>query len=361
LPLRRGRCVRKLSCALRRFLSLACVLALAGAVSAAAPATRPVRSGVVTRVLAGDTLQVRVSGGKQVRVRLLGIRAPAPGSCFDGESRAELRVLTAGKRVRVDGGGPRAYVALAGGADLGRELIARGYAQIDAWGPAFSRLAAYVPVQLAAQAASRGMWGACAADLSVDLAAAPAAVEAKGPVTYTATVTNEGLLGVRGVELDVRPPASARLMSAASADGSCTASGWVALCSFAALPDGGTATATVVVQAGASGTIATRAHVRFAACATAACGSTPLQDTVPDNNETASLVPIGVPAAGGAEPSAGCDTYHYPGVCIPKPPPFLHCADIPYRAFYVPRGIPDPDPHGFDGDQDGVGCTRDDY
>jgi micrococcal nuclease len=47
----------------------------------------------------------------------------------------------------------------------------------------------------------------------------------------------------------------------------------------------------------------------------------------------------------------GCDP-SYPTVCIPPPPPDLDCADVPYSRFAV-RGN---DPHGFDGDGDGVGC-----
>ena len=46
-----------------------------------------------------------------------------------------------------------------------------------------------------------------------------------------------------------------------------------------------------------------------------------------------------------------CDS-SYPGVCIPPPPPDLDCPEIPYRNFTVRP----PDPHGFDGDHDGVGC-----
>lgn len=42
----------------------------------------------------------------------------------------------------------------------------------------------------------------------------------------------------------------------------------------------------------------------------------------------------------------------YPDVCIPPPPPDLDCGEIPYRRFTV---VP-PDPHGFDGDDDGIGC-----
>src|SRR5439155_9710638 len=68
------------------------------------------------------------------------------------------------------------------------------------------------------------------------------------------------------------------------------------------------------------------------------------------------------PQSGGAAPpppqqtvvpgtSTGCDRA-YPTVCIPPPPPDLDCGDITFRRFTV---LP-PDPHGFDGDHDGVGC-----
>lgn len=42
----------------------------------------------------------------------------------------------------------------------------------------------------------------------------------------------------------------------------------------------------------------------------------------------------------------------YPDVCIPSPPPDLDCPDVPFRRFTVNP----PDPHGFDGDHDGIGC-----
>ncbi len=50
-------------------------------------------------------------------------------------------------------------------------------------------------------------------------------------------------------------------------------------------------------------------------------------------------------------PSSACDAA-YPTVCIPSPPPDLNCDDIPHTDFVV---LP-PDPHGFDGDSNGVGC-----
>ena len=46
----------------------------------------------------------------------------------------------------------------------------------------------------------------------------------------------------------------------------------------------------------------------------------------------------------------------YPDECIPPPPPDLDCGQIPYRNFRVLWNVPDPDPHHFDGDRDGIGC-----
>ena len=53
----------------------------------------------------------------------------------------------------------------------------------------------------------------------------------------------------------------------------------------------------------------------------------------------------------GIVPRSGCDP-SYPGVCIPLYPPDLDCDDVPYDDFRVVGR----DPHGFDGDRDGVGC-----
>jgi hypothetical protein len=57
------------------------------------------------------------------------------------------------------------------------------------------------------------------------------------------------------------------------------------------------------------------------------------------------------PAAQPPPPQQNCDPA-YPDVCIPPPPPDLDCDDVPYENFTVRP----PDPHGFDGDGDGVGC-----
>jgi hypothetical protein len=55
-------------------------------------------------------------------------------------------------------------------------------------------------------------------------------------------------------------------------------------------------------------------------------------------------------------PHGGKCAASYPTVCIPPPPPDLDCADIPFRNFRVRWDVVNPDPHGFDGNRDGVGC-----
>ncbi len=51
------------------------------------------------------------------------------------------------------------------------------------------------------------------------------------------------------------------------------------------------------------------------------------------------------------ESENNCDP-SYPTVCIPPYPPDLDCGEIRYVHFRVIQ----PDPHGFDGDKDGIGC-----
>ena len=64
-----------------------------------------------------------------------------------------------------------------------------------------------------------------------------------------------------------------------------------------------------------------------------------------------------LPFVSKAEPTApprpNCSPC-YPYLCIPPPPPDLDCGKIAFCRF---RGV-GCDPHGFDGDGDGIGCER---
>ncbi|HVL52937.1 MAG TPA: thermonuclease family protein, partial [Vitreimonas sp.] len=61
--------------------------------------------------------------------------------------------------------------------------------------------------------------------------------------------------------------------------------------------------------------------------------------------------PAPKPQVAEAPARSGCDP-SYPGVCIPPAPPDLDCGEIEFRRFEVIGA----DPHGFDGNHDGVGC-----
>lgn len=71
-----------------------------------------------------------------------------------------------------------------------------------------------------------------------------------------------------------------------------------------------------------------------------------ITDTVPPPP-----TPPTAPPPTTSPPRKGCDP-SYPTVCIPPRPPDLDCPDIPYTDFAV---VGD-DPHGFDRDNDGIGC-----
>jgi endonuclease YncB( thermonuclease family) len=356
------------------------VLALAvGAVvfvMAAVAGSRGAVSARVTAVGAGDTLQVRLSSGKRQTVHVLGVSSPPKKSCFSAEATAATRALVLSRTVKLSAAGPAAYVRLPDGTDLGAQLVTDGSAQIDALGTPFSRLRTYVPLQQTAEKANKGLWGACAVDLSVELVATTTAVAVGGDVKYTATITNAGPLAAQNVDLDVRAPQGNPFDTAASETGhsGCTPHGWYATCAFDSIPAGGTASAFFTVAAKQEGRVAATALVRISGCLSKACGNLPLHDSDFDNDRSGALTsivpppPPGQPIVSAQLPVAhwiaggNCDP-HYPTVCMPPSPPDLDCADLSFRGFQVlhdptPKT---PDPHSFDNNFDGVGCQFDDY
>ena len=73
-----------------------------------------------------------------------------------------------------------------------------------------------------------------------------------------------------------------------------------------------------------------------------------------DGDDTAAVADVQQTAAApnAVEPiQPHCDPA-YLGVCIPSPPPDLSCEDVEFRGFVA---LP-PDPHGFDRNQNGIGC-----
>jgi hypothetical protein len=83
-------------------------------------------------------------------------------------------------------------------------------------------------------------------------------------------------------------------------------------------------------------------------------GLIPASALVTESGPTvAAPAPAPAAPAAPAPASANCDP-NYPTVCIPNVPYDLDCPEVPFRRFAVPGY----DPHGFDGDNDGIGCER---
>ena len=129
--------------------------------------------GVVTEVVDGDTVWVRLESGKREKVRLIGIDAAERGACFAAQAGARARQLALSKAVTLRGdwtqptrdqyGRLLAYVWIPGGRDLGYQLIAGGFAKVYATRNPFQRLSAYRNAESHAKSARTGSWKACAA------------------------------------------------------------------------------------------------------------------------------------------------------------------------------------------------------
>jgi micrococcal nuclease len=144
-------------------------------------------SGRVTRVVDGDTVQVRV-GGVDATVQLLGLDAPeatrpgAPGQCGGREAAAAARrLLPAGSAVSLATdptveahdrrGRLLAYVHRGGGTSpwtsVNYRLVAGGRARISAdGGRPFAFAVEYLCAQVSARHLHRGIWGSPCRPLS---------------------------------------------------------------------------------------------------------------------------------------------------------------------------------------------------
>lgn len=143
--------------------------------SSAAPA--PFTHGTVVRVIDGDTILVRGSGGRIEDVRLLGIDTPEtvdprkPVQCYGPEASAFAKHLETGRRVDLAYdrelhdryGRFLAYVWLAGQRPLfvNAVLVQRGFARTYPFPPNTAHAALFAGLERSAAVAGRGLWHAC--------------------------------------------------------------------------------------------------------------------------------------------------------------------------------------------------------
>jgi micrococcal nuclease len=155
---------------------------------------------LVVQVVDGDTLVVRLPSGKRERVRVLGIDAPEmqPRERCAVQATTTTRRLAQGKTVALTADRTQAardrfkrllaYVRLPGGSDLGKRVLAAGYAKVYIYGRRpFLRTAAYRAAEKDAKARRYGIWGNCST--GVIPAPAPKPAPPTNPTTSTPTTT----------------------------------------------------------------------------------------------------------------------------------------------------------------------------
>jgi micrococcal nuclease len=126
---------------------------------------------MVAYVIDGDT--VELADGS--RVRYIGVDTPEtvhpskPVQCFGREASEFNRVLVEGRPVRLERdisdadayGRLLRYAYLEDGTFVNLELVRQGYAASVTYPPDVAHAAEFQAAQREAQAAGRGLWGAC--------------------------------------------------------------------------------------------------------------------------------------------------------------------------------------------------------
>jgi micrococcal nuclease len=289
-------------------LSMLCVLTpISAAVDTGARSFR--LKALVIRVRDGDTIQVRLVSGRRQPVRLIGIAAPDRGWCYSATAARRARSLALGRRVSLigdptqrvrDGYGRLLAYVMIGRRDLGRSLLAGGYAYLYAPGGTFARIRSYRARERPARRKRLGLWSACRPAIAApESPSSPPTLPPPPPAPPAPPTTPPP-----------EPPASP---------------------SPAPSPE----------PAPAPGP--------------ADCG-----DGIDNDSDGA----IDYPADPGCSDSTDRSEFtdapdchpSYPTLCIPPPPPELNCDELLDRDFTVRHDVADPDPHRFDPDRNGIGC-----
>lgn len=131
--------------------------------SGVGPVPRGVEAGVV-EVTDGDTLVVEV-GGREERVRLIGINTPERGECFADEATAALAGLVEGGEVRLvvdqsdrDDYGRLLRDVYVGDTFVNEDLVRDGFALANRYEPDVAHAGELEAAQAEAEAAGRGLW-----------------------------------------------------------------------------------------------------------------------------------------------------------------------------------------------------------
>lgn len=292
-----------------------------------ASAVRPEEElALVTRVIDGQTIEVRFADGRVETVRYLGIETPEGTACFGAEASTRNAALVGGRTVRLERDVSEfdrferllRHVWVVGDDGtarlLGEELVRGGYGVAAIHAPDVKHEQRILEAQREAQGTGQGLTTACAAPT---VATATATAPPPTPTTLPPTPTE---VRPTPTPTSIPPPPPPPTATATARPPEPTPVP-------PAPPTPTTAPPTVAPV------VPTATTVRVPPTAT----RTPTRPPPPPT-------PTPTPKAANCHPS-------YPTMCLPGAPD-LDCADVPQRAFPV---LP-PDPHRFDADKDGIGC-----
>lgn len=311
----------------------------------------------VTSITDGDTLSIELDDGTVADVRLIGIDSPETDECFADEGRLALTALAApGSRVgvTVDVSDRDQFDRLlrylwVGGMSVNEELVRRGTSIARRYPPDIAMADRLDAAQRAARESGFGLWApeACGPRSVASLTIVDLVFDAPGDDSQNLNeewlrIRNDGDVVVELTGWGIRDESAGNRFR---------------------FPDGFTLASgeTVEIRSGCGTDFDTVLYW----CSVGSAIWNNDGDTVflldPSGNVHATRQYAGEPPTTTAAPVTtaqgffgggdGCDP-SYPGVCIPPSPPDLDCPDVSFRRFRVVA----PDPHGFDGDQDGVGC-----
>ena len=313
----------------------------------------PTEIATVTSVVDGDTIRVEIDG-VEYPVRYIGVDTPEPDA-EDPLVRQLADAATAANELLVDG---REVVLERDVSDtdpfdrllrnvwiedgntlvlVNLELVRRGFAQVATYPPDVKYAHLLTQDERLAQAGELGLWAPVATPAPT---VAPVVVVDDEP-RYIVTDDRPRFEGTVGeytwhamrFETD---RVTVRWSATAPANAKCRIAWQVQ-------PEAGAVVKrTVRVEAGDKVTGNARYDTDFLHAAFV------VDSTCPDWWVSMQGFDVAEPVVDGG---SNCDP-SYPGVCIPPYPPDLDCGEISERRFSVIGS----DPHGFDGDNDGIGC-----
>ena len=313
----------------------------------------------VVGITDGDTLDVRLADGSVEPVRLIGINSPEGGECFAEESTAALTALAPpGSEIAMtdDSSDRDQYDRLlrylwVGGLSVNEELVRRGAAIARRYPPDTAMADRLDQAQADAQDAGPGLWAPNVCGRVSDAEVRIVGLVADPPGDDN-EVLNDEWVRVRNARSEpvnltgwtikdesashrysfppsfLLGPAQSVAIHSGCGDDTAADLYWCNQGSAIWNNDGDTA-----FLVDPNGNI----HHTYP--------YVPATTTTAATTTTTTLLTTTTASSGNCHSS-------YPDVCIPPPPPDLDCGDISFRRFKVTGS----DPHGFDGDDDGIGC-----